>query len=203
MRIAATFSLLFLAIFQVSWAHNVLLPPYGRRCFFEQLKGGDVLTITYQFGDRDPQSHQQLSGDLLVYGIDGRSVLDAQRASSHGELTLKAPTDGKYQYCFANDNSGYLTKDVTFNTYGVLSPDAADSSSETLEGAVRKLSMLTMEVMNEQQYIEIRERTHRNTAESTNDRVKWWSIFQLAVVVAQSLFQVYYLRSFFEVTSYV
>lgn len=45
----------------------------------------------------------------------------------------------------------------------------------------------------------VRERVHRNTAESTNSRVKWWSIFQLAVLLAEGIFQVWWLKRFFEV----
>jgi len=45
----------------------------------------------------------------------------------------------------------------------------------------------------------VRERTHRNTAESTNARVKWWSVFQLLFLVGEGLFQVWWLRRFFEV----
>lgn len=64
---------------------------------------------------------------------------------------------------------------------------------------VRKLSTLVEEVKDEQQYIVMRERTHRNTAESTNARVKWWNLFVIGVVLGESLFQVWWLRRFFEV----
>ena len=53
----------------------------------------------------------------------------------------------------------------------------------------------------EQGYVVVRERTHRNTAESTNARVKWWSIFQLGVVIGEGVFQVWWLKRFFEVKS--
>jgi hypothetical protein len=55
-------------------------------------------------------------------------------------------------------------------------------------------------VKDEQGYIVVRERTHRNTAESTNARVKWWSIFQMLVLVANGGFQVWWLKRFFEVS---
>jgi hypothetical protein len=65
--------------------------------------------------------------------------------------------------------------------------------------AVRKLSDLLAQVKDEQEYIVMRERTHRNTAESTNSRVKWWNMFVIGVVIGESLFQVWWLRRFFEV----
>lgn len=65
--------------------------------------------------------------------------------------------------------------------------------------SVRKLSDLLAQVKDEQEYIVIRERTHRNTAESTNSRVKWWNMFVIGIVIGESLFQVWWLRRFFEV----
>lgn len=62
-----------------------------------------------------------------------------------------------------------------------------------------RLSDELAQVKDEQSYIIVRERTHRNTAESTNSRVKWWSLFQLAVLIANGIFQVWWLKRFFEV----
>lgn len=64
---------------------------------------------------------------------------------------------------------------------------------------VRKLSEILTQVKDEQSYIVVRERVHRNTAESTNGRVKWWSMFQLMVVIGEGVFQVWWLKRFFEV----
>lgn len=66
---------------------------------------------------------------------------------------------------------------------------------------VKKLSEELAHVKDEQQYIIVRERTHRNTAESTNGRVKWWSLFQLGVLITNGVFQVWWLKRFFEVRS--
>jgi hypothetical protein len=67
------------------------------------------------------------------------------------------------------------------------------------KGAVRALSELVAQVKDEQSYILVRERTHRNTAESTNGRVKWWSLFQLIILVSEGVFQVWWIKRFFEV----
>lgn len=64
---------------------------------------------------------------------------------------------------------------------------------------MKQLSSLLAQVKDEQSYIVVRERTHRNTAESTNARVKWWSIFQLGVLIGEGIFQVWWLKRFFEV----
>jgi hypothetical protein len=64
---------------------------------------------------------------------------------------------------------------------------------------VRRLSESLAQVRDEQSYIVVRERVHRNTAESTNARVKWWSIFQLTFLIGEGIFQVWWLKRFFEV----
>ncbi|AET38076.1 Emp24p Ecym_2340 [Eremothecium cymbalariae DBVPG len=202
MKLLTFFPLVLISLLQLSSCHNVQLPPYGRRCFFEKLSRGDELSISFQFGDRDPQSREQLTGDFFLYD-SGDNQLTEKLGVSHGDVAIRATAPGKYTYCFDNRKSGSRTKDVSFNIHCIVYVDLDDPNSNTLDGAVRMLSKLTREIKNEQSYIVIREKTHRNTAESTNDRVKWWSIFQLAVVIAQSLFQIYYLRRFFEVTSYV
>ncbi|EDO15245.1 hypothetical protein Kpol_1029p19 [Vanderwaltozyma polyspora DSM 70294] len=202
-RLVACSLLFFFYLTTLVQSHNVLLPPYGRRCFFEELKKGDELSISFQFGNRDPESSDQLRGDFIVFGSGRNDIILSSRDTAHGEETLSAPYAGRFEYCFLNENSNIQTKDVSFNIWGTKYIDLDDENGDTLDSAVRKLSKLINEVKNEQQYIIIRERTHRNTAESTNDRVKWWSIFQLGVVVVNSIFQIYYLKRFFEVTSFV
>jgi hypothetical protein len=199
-----TFNLITVITLLVSLvsAHNVLLPANGKRCFFEQLKKNDELAVSFQFGNRDARSSEQLTGDFTVLSPAGR-VLKSEHDVSHGDVSVQAAQTGKYAYCFSNERSSVDTKDVSFNIHGVIYVDINDPDNDSLDAAVRRLSVLTTEVKNEQSYIVVRERTHRNTAESTNDRVKWWSIFQLAIVAFNSVFQIYYLKRFFEVKSIV
>ena len=63
-----------------------------------------------------------------------------------------------------------------------------------MEREIRSLANGLQAVKDEQEYIVVRERVHRNTAESTNSRVKWWSIFQAIVLFAVCAWQVYYLK---------
>lgn len=197
-----TFAALFACFVAIVSGHNVLLPPNGKRCFFETLKKDDELAVSFQFGDRNAQSTTQLAGDFWITSPSGK-VVKQQNDISHGDISTKATENGKYGYCFSNERSSITTKDVSFNIHGVIYVDATDTNADTLEASVRRLSTLTVDVKNEQSYIVVRERTHRNTAESTNDRVKYWSIFQLIVVVANSVFQIYYLKRFFEVKSVI
>lgn len=63
-----------------------------------------------------------------------------------------------------------------------------------VEREIRLLANGLTAVKDEQEYIVVREKVHRNTAESTNTRVKWWSVLQAAVLFAVVGWQVYYLK---------
>lgn len=63
-----------------------------------------------------------------------------------------------------------------------------------IEREIRSLANGLTAVKDEQEYIVVRERVHRNTAESTNTRVKWWSIIQAIVLFAVVAWQVIYLK---------
>lgn len=92
-----------------------------------------------------------------------------------------------------------MSKEVAFNVHGVVYVAEDPTQADPLEREVKVLGELLNEIKDEQEYIVIREQVHRNTAESTNSRVKWWSIFQLGVVGGNGVFQVWYLKRFFEV----
>lgn len=71
---------------------------------------------------------------------------------------------------------------ISFNIHGVVYVTEEDSQNmDPLDIEVRKLADVVDAVKDEQEYLLARERAHRNTAESTNTRVKWWSIFQTIV----------------------
>lgn len=63
-----------------------------------------------------------------------------------------------------------------------------------VEREIRSLAIGLLAVKDEQEYIVVRERRHRDTAESTNDRVKWWSVLQTVVLFSVVAWQVYYLK---------
>ncbi|KAK9481028.1 emp24/gp25L/p24 family/GOLD-domain-containing protein [Lipomyces japonicus] len=192
-----------LAFCGVVSAHNVKLEPRRRECFFEDLRKGDTMTVSYQVGDSHGDSS---SGNL---GIDfwvtdpKNQVLKTDNDESHGEYTFNAQQSGRFTYCFSNEASGLVAKEVGFNVHGIVYIDASDVPADPFEVEVKALSNVVEQVKDELEYLLIRERVHRNTAESTNSRVKWWSLFQLGVVAGSGIFQVYYLKRFFEVKSVV
>lgn len=208
-------------------AHNIQLPSHGRECFHENLHKDDKMTVTFQVGDREFGKSGNLDIDFWVNQspppfpsasptTDCNYLLTAsktatqitnprgqyetfEKSTSNGDFSFDAKHDGKYVYCFGNEHWGASSKEVSFNVHGIVYVSEADAPQDPLEQEVRKMSDLLAQVKDEQSYIVIRERTHRNTAESTNSRVKWWNLFVIGVVIGESVFQVWWLRRFFEV----
>ncbi|KAI9708996.1 MAG: hypothetical protein M1812_007809 [Candelaria pacifica] len=181
----------------ISAAHNIQMRAHSRECFHEQLHKGDRMTVSFQVGDREFGGSGNLEIDFWIQSPNG-GYQAHERAISTGDHSFEADQDGKYTYCFSNEHWSASSKEVSFNVHGIVYVPESEAPSDPLEAEVRQLSDLLSQVKDEQSYIVVRERTHRNTAESTNGRVKWWSIFQLGVLIGEGIFQVWWLKRFFE-----
>ncbi|GAV99416.1 copii-coated vesicle protein [Lentinula edodes] len=150
------------------------------------------MTVTYQVGGGG-----HLDIDFWLADPEGR-LLGKQVKQSTGTLSITAEKNGRFEYCFSNQMSAIADKIVSFNVHGIIYV-GEDDVVAPIEREIRLLAHGLAAVKDEQEYIVVREKTHRNTAESTNDRVKWWSVLQAVVLFAVVGWQVYYLKSFFEV----
>merc|ERR1712056_107812 len=75
--------------------------------------------------------------------------------------------------------------------------------TDVVKETVDQLHLRILNILDQQQFTITREAVHRETAESTNSRVMWWTVTEAVCLVALAIFQVYYLRSYFEVKSIV
>lgn len=184
--------MLLVAVVQFVCAHTIDLQPHSEYCFYEDMHVGDEMTLTYQVSGGG-----HLDVDTMLFNPSG-NLLFEQRHKDTGTYDFTADADGRYKYCFSNKFSAVTDKTLSFNVHGVLYL----TEEEGLIPAERELRDLANNVQmfkDEQEYLTMRERVHRNTAESTNSRIKWWSIFQTILVVSVCAFQVYFVKRQFEV----
>jgi p24 family protein delta-1 len=66
-----------------------------------------------------------------------------------------------------------------------------------VESELRRIEEVVAEVVSEMDYLRSREMKLRDTNESTNERVKWFAIGTMGVLVALGGWQVVYLRAYF------
>jgi len=182
----------FVCIPSLTLAHTILVSAGKKECFFEDLHVNDQMTVSYQVSGGG-----HLDVDFWLQDPAG-TVLGKQIKQSTGQVAITVEHDGRHEYCFSNQMSAIADKMVSFNVHGIIFV-AGNDAVEPIDREIRKFAAGLGALKDEQEYMMLRERTHRNTAESTNSRVKWWSILQAVVLFSVVAWQVWYLKSFFEV----
>ena len=66
-----------------------------------------------------------------------------------------------------------------------------------VETELRRIEETVNEIVQEMEYLRTREQKLRDTNESTNERVKWFAIGTMGMLVALGAWQVVYLRAYF------
>lgn len=75
---------------------------------------------------------------------------------------------------------------------------AAKEKLNELQLRIRQLLDQAEQITKEQNYQRYREERFRQTSESTNSRVLWWSIGQTVVLLLTGAWQMRHLKGFFE-----
>jgi len=130
-------------------------------------------------------------------------------SEASGKFSEVASQEGKHTLCFTSqvNNEQTISFNVRVDEHG--SADASGSEhvtkehTEKVHDLIQKLSLRSDEIVDQQQYAITRESVHRDTAESTNSRVCWWTGLEACCLVCLAAFQVTYLKSFFEVKTIV
>eukprot|EP00747_Dinoflagellata_sp_TGD_P211061 gnl/TRDRNA2_/TRDRNA2_84262_c0_seq1.p2 gnl/TRDRNA2_/TRDRNA2_84262_c0~~gnl/TRDRNA2_/TRDRNA2_84262_c0_seq1.p2 ORF type:complete len:201 (+),score=48.92 gnl/TRDRNA2_/TRDRNA2_84262_c0_seq1:36-638(+) len=129
---------------------------------------------------------------------------------SSAKLNLEATVDGAHSLCFESTVSqGQMVSfnfrvdehgdEVSLQHKEFVTKDHTDKVGEL----VAQLEARAADILDQQQYTITREAVHRDTAESTNSRVMWWTVMEVLSLISLAAFQVYYLRSYFEVKQVV
>ncbi|CAO3614930.1 unnamed protein product [Mucor fragilis] len=184
-----------LLLIQYACSMSTIIKPGEVQCYHEELEVGEKITVSYQVGDGG-----NLDIDFWFQDPTDAIIISTTRTSSNSH-TLQANIEGKYTYCFSNEFSTVSEKKVGFNIHENIQKihESIKEHTYPLEKEIAELAESIFAVKAQQEYIVVRERQHRDTAESTNARVKWWSMAQLGLLVSVCLWQVYYLKRFFEV----
>ncbi|KAF8926917.1 endoplasmic reticulum vesicle protein 25 [Dissophora ornata] len=156
-----------------------------------------------------PGPHQKTSLEITddsehqnqLWRKDGLSE-DLQRATF---LTKHA---GDVFACFTNvladgyqpDPRYMRTIDIDFDIGSETIDYAKLAEQEKLkpmEVELRKLEDMVKDILENMEHLQAREERMRNTNESTNERVKYFSTLTMVVLVALGLWQIFYLKRFF------
>jgi p24 family protein beta-1 len=124
-------------------------------------------------------------------------------------LSWTASTTGEFNFCLDNRMARWTAKVAMFelsvddpkSTVGDFGFDYANAnltdSVQSMRITAQRLHAKLQQIDTMQNYHYHRERQHRNTAESTNTRVQWWTIAETAVILSVVTLQVVMVRSWF------
>ncbi|XP_012721862.3 transmembrane emp24 domain-containing protein 5 [Fundulus heteroclitus] len=183
------------------------LPAGKKECFFQTMKRGASLEIEYQVLDG-----AGLDVDFLISSPSGQLLFSDQRKSD-GVHTVETMEDGDYMFCFDNGFSSMSEKLVFFELIldnmeteedpdewkeHVIGIDTLDMKLEDIMDTINSVKSRLGKSVQIQTLLRAFEARDRNLQESNFDRVNFWSVVNLAVMMVVSAVQVYLVRSLFE-----
>lgn len=182
------------------------LPAGRKECFYQTMKKDASLEIEYQVLDG-----AGLDVDFFISSPSGQ-VLFSDYRKSDGVHTVETE-DGDYMFCFDNTFSTISEKLIFFEL--ILDNMDADEDPDDWKEYVHGTDTLDMkleDIMDTINNVKARldksgqiqtllrafEARDRNLQESNFDRVNFWSMVNLTVMMLVSAVQVYLVRSLFE-----
>ncbi|XP_058533255.1 transmembrane emp24 domain-containing protein 9-like [Ochotona princeps] len=188
--------------------------PRGPRAGEEVLHPGDPRGHgTYKTELYDPPmekyqpSPQWINLFVFVKDPENKNLL-ARQYGPQGSFSFTSQSPGEHQICihlesirFSLSNEDklavHLDMQLGEHTNDYVEFATKDKLSQ-LHLRVRQLVEQVAQIQKEQEYQRWREERFRQTSESTNQRVLWWSILQTLILVAVGVWQMRHLKSFFE-----
>eukprot|EP00127_Corallochytrium_limacisporum_P001942 Clim_evm97s88 gene=Clim_evmTU97s88 len=140
---------------------------------------------------------------------ESESIVFQRSEASSGKFAFTADKEAIYSICLepvvdsgaaASYDSGVdvelsLMQGAEAKDYDKI---AKQNDLRPIERVVRKIEDVAAGISSDLRYMKDREAALRDTNESTNSRVVWFSIFSILCLASLGAYQVYYLRKFFQ-----
>eukprot|EP01010_Urceolus_cornutus_P001138 NODE_1657_length_804_cov_191.717881_g1288_i0.p1 GENE.NODE_1657_length_804_cov_191.717881_g1288_i0~~NODE_1657_length_804_cov_191.717881_g1288_i0.p1 ORF type:complete len:196 (-),score=27.29 NODE_1657_length_804_cov_191.717881_g1288_i0:98-685(-) len=192
------FIVLFISLIIQSACLTLKIEPRSEECFSEEVTKGAQLTLQYRV-----TAGGFLDVDVAITSPD-KTLLKVWPVSTEGKHQWNAELDGKYRVCFANTMARFTAKWISFYYSQGMNPNLAKIEHiDPIERTIMELSDGLSELQDEQKYLRSGDGVHRETIDSINVRMLYWSIFEVFVLLTMGLFQIYYLKRFLEVKASV
>jgi len=198
----------FLLVATVNALH-FYLDANEKRCFIEELPTDTVVEGHYRALEWSENQQSYVLNPELGIWVDVEEL-----ETSHTVVHTRGPSDGRFTFTShdAGDHSICLSTNYSSwfsNTHlrmyldivvGSAKPDVEQDRTHVsdLAAKVRDLNQKLEDIRREQQYQREREADFRDLSEATNARAVWYSIAQIAVLVGTCVWQLRYLKRFFE-----
>ena len=195
--------LVFSACVILSNAYSVQVLAGQKSCFIVKAVVGVPITGTYEVIMPDAKHIRvKVKGPTGFVHFDKKPQEDAEdkETDSEGFFSFDSEIEGDYEMCI--HNGGPLKNDgkprmVAFN-YRAVPQGQQDYQFVGLQTELTDLSEGLELLKDHQSYMNQREDVHKLTLDSINMKVLCWTVLEAVILIAMSLWQIMYIRSFFE-----
>lgn len=174
----------------------------AEKCLSDEVAQGSLVVVHYNVigGVRGKSGVSLAITDPLRKFLKQDANIDTSSDDIH-KFSFTADAGGNYAVCFVNGNDKPVRVMLDFK-HGVEAKDYTEVAKREhlmpVEKELRKMEDTVDEIHREMLYMREREATMRNTNESTNSRVLWFSFFSIVVLLGMGVWQVMYLKKFFK-----
>ncbi|SAL95854.1 hypothetical protein [Absidia glauca] len=175
------------------------------RCFSQYVPKDTKVLVTVNVG----QGYNQRV-DCTIFEDGEQPNVFAKKRDIKDEYNNAFDTlqDGEINICFTNTlDDGFVSSSDYYREVDVevnvgteaktIEEITKNKHLPNLEEQTRVLEAMVDDILGEMNYLKGREAKLRNTNESTNERVKWFSLLSLFTLISLGVWQILYLRSFF------
>jgi hypothetical protein len=182
-----------------------------KKCFIEEIPDETMVVGNYKVEIFHPQTNDFIptpSGlGVHVNVLDPQfKTIMSRTYAAEGRYTFTSHSAGEHTICLHSNSTAWfgggqlrVHLDIQVgehaNDYQQI---AAKDKLTELQLRVRQLLDQVEQITKEQNYQRYREERFRQTSESTNQRVLWWSIAQTLILLVTGFWQMRHLKSFFE-----
>lgn len=176
------------------------LKPGASRCIKEEIRQ-DVLIV----GDFEVTEHEGQKVDYVVTDSKGH-ILSQNQNVGKGKFTFITEVYDMFEVCFSSRLPPHL-RGHQHEVYLVIKRGVEAKSYEgigeaaklkPMEVELKRLEDLSESIVQDFVQMRQREKEMRDTNESTNSRVLYFSIFSMCCLLGLATWQVLYLRRFFK-----
>ncbi|XP_071494846.1 transmembrane emp24 domain-containing protein 4-like [Diadema setosum] len=184
-----------------------------KKCFIEEIPDETMVIGNYKIQVFDKNKNEFLPSSpgigmhVEVRDPDDKLILSKMYSSS-GRFTFTSHTPGEHSLCLFSNSTKWsmfggsklrIHLDIEVGEHANDYKEIAEKDKLTeLQLRVRQLLDQVEQVKKEQNYQRYREERFRQTSESTNQRVLWWSIGQTVILLVTGFWQMRHLKGFFE-----
>ncbi|XP_019406680.1 PREDICTED: transmembrane emp24 domain-containing protein 10 [Crocodylus porosus] len=181
------------------------LPGKARKCLREEIHRDTLVTGEYEIG-APPGSSVGPAANLKITDSAGH-ILYAKEDATKGKFAFTTEDYDMFEACFESKlpvGTGRMPDQLVIldMKHGVEAKNYEEIAKveklKPLEVELRRLEDLSESIVNDFAYMKKREEEMRDTNESTNTRVLYFSIFSMCCLIGLATWQVFYLRRFFK-----